>query len=59
MTKITTKDKILDTTFMLVYKYGYNGTSTSMILKECNIPKGSLYHHFNSKKNFSCFKPKN
>jgi len=45
-----TKDKILDVTFMLVYKYGYTGTSISMILKECDIPKGSLYHHFNSKK---------
>ncbi len=51
MSTISTKDKILDITFMQVYKYGYTGTSTSMILKECNIPKGSLYHHFSSKKN--------
>jgi TetR/AcrR family transcriptional repressor of nem operon len=50
MIKITTKNKILDITFLLVYKYGYTGTSTSMILKECGIPKGSLYHHFSSKK---------
>lgn len=50
MAKENTKDKILDVTFMMVYKYGYTGTSTTMILKECNIPKGCLYHHFSSKK---------
>lgn len=45
-----TREKILDVLFRLVYIYGYHGTSMSMILKECNIPKGSLYHHFASKK---------
>ncbi len=48
--KQSTREKILDVTFMLVYTNGYNGTSISMILKECKIPKGSLYHHFKSKK---------
>ena len=45
-----TREKILDTVFELVYVYGYNGTSMSMILKKCEIPKGSLYHYFKSKK---------
>jgi len=45
-----TREKILDTVFELVYVYGYNGTSMSMILKRCEIPKGSLYHYFKSKK---------
>ena len=45
-----TREKILDVVFELVYIHGYNGTSMSMILKECGIPKGSLYHHFKSKK---------
>jgi len=45
-----TREKILDVLFKLVYIYGYHGASMSMILKECNIPKGSLYHHFTSKK---------
>ncbi|WP_457746927.1 TetR/AcrR family transcriptional regulator [Sulfurimonas sp.] len=45
-----TREKILDVVFELVYIYGYHGTSMSMILKECAIPKGSLYHHFKSKK---------
>jgi len=45
-----TREKILDAVFKLVYRNGYNGTSMAMILKECSIPKGSLYHHFKSKK---------
>lgn len=45
-----TRDNILDVAFSLIYVKGYNGTSTSMILNECAIPKGSLYHYFPSKK---------
>ena len=45
-----TREKILDAVFKLVYIHGYNGTSMTMILKECGIPKGSLYHYFKSKK---------
>lgn len=45
-----TREKILDAVFKLVYINGYNGTSMAMILKECDIPKGSLYHFFKSKK---------
>jgi TetR/AcrR family transcriptional repressor of nem operon len=45
-----TREKILDAIFKLVYINGYNGTSMSMILKECGVPKGSLYHFFKSKK---------
>lgn len=45
-----TREKILDVVFELVYIHGYNGTSMSMILKKCGIPKGSLYHFFKSKK---------
>ena len=50
MIKITTRDKILDATFLLIYKHGYTGTSTSMVIKECGVPKGCLYYHFKSKK---------
>lgn len=46
----TTREKILDAIFALVYLHGYHGTSMSMILSACGIPKGSLYHHFSSKK---------
>jgi len=33
-----------------VYKQGYERTGISLILKECDIAKGALYHHFKSKK---------
>lgn len=49
-TEQSTRDKILDAVYALIYEKGYNGTSMSMILKECGIPKGSLYHYFSSKK---------
>ena len=45
-----TREKILNIVFELVYMHGYNGTSMSMILNACGIPKGSLYHFFKSKK---------
>ncbi len=45
-----TREKILDAVYELVYIHGYNGTSMSMILEACAIPKGSLYHFFKSKK---------
>ncbi len=48
--KYSTRDKILDAVYKLVYINGCNGTSIDMILKECSIPKGSLYHYFKSKK---------
>jgi len=48
--KKQTRDLILDVIFSQIYKNGYSATGLSSILKECNIPKGSLYHHFKSKK---------
>ncbi len=44
------RDRVLDATFDEVYKYGYSGTSISEIVKIANTPKGSIYHHFASKK---------
>lgn len=46
----STREKILDAVFKLVYIHGYNGTSMSMIIEATKLPKGSLYHHFKSKK---------
>ena len=45
----TNRDKLLDTTFKHVYRYGYHGASTASILAEAGVPKGSMYHHFASK----------
>ena len=50
-TKIkTSRDKLLDVTFEEVYRYGYNGAATATILKRAAVPRGSMYHHFPSKK---------
>lgn len=48
--KRTSRDKLLDVTFEEVYCYGYNGAGTASILKKAAVPKGSMYHHFSSKK---------
>ncbi len=50
MSKVTSRDKLLDATFNEVYMYGYAGASTAKILKIAGVPKGSMYHHFSSKK---------
>ncbi len=50
MKKSPSREKLLDITFEEVYKYGYSGASTANILKIAAVPKGSMYHHFKSKK---------
>jgi TetR/AcrR family transcriptional repressor of nem operon len=45
-----TREKLLDITFEEVYIYGYASTSVDAILKKAKVPKGSMYHHFKSKK---------
>jgi len=46
----TTRNRLLDATFDHVYRYGYHGASTAEILRDSDAPKGSMYHHFSSKK---------
>jgi len=48
--KLQTRDRLLDAAFMEVYIHGYNAASTTKILKDTKIPKGSMYHLFASKK---------
>jgi len=48
--KNSSREKLLDVTFSLIYIHGYSATSIGEILKEAKVPKGSLYHHFDSKK---------
>lgn len=45
-----TRTKLLDAAFQEVYKNGYHGAATAAILKRANLPKGSMYHLFDSKK---------
>lgn len=50
MKKQNTREKLLDITFEEVYINGYASTAVDTILKQAGIPKGSMYHHFKSKK---------
>lgn len=44
-----TRKIILETTFQLIGKHGYEKTSTAMICKAVGITKPSLYYYFESK----------
>lgn len=48
--KVSTKDKLLDSAYVEIYTYGYQGCSVERILKNAKVPKGSMYHHYKSKK---------
>ena len=41
-----TKSMIIEISTALFQKKGYKGVGLNEILKESNITKGSLYHHF-------------
>jgi len=48
--KNSSREKLLDITFEEIYIHGYAATSIGSILKKANVPKGSMYHFFDSKK---------
>ncbi|CAA6819280.1 MAG: Transcriptional regulator, TetR family [uncultured Sulfurovum sp.] len=48
--KGNTREKILDSMYKNVYIQGYERTGVALLLTECGIAKGALYHHFKSKK---------
>ena len=50
MKKQNSRKKLLDVTFDEIYIHGYAATSIDAILKKAGVPKGSMYHHFDSKK---------
>lgn len=50
MKQDNTRAKLLDATFVKVYQHGYSGTGVTSILEYANVPKGSMYHYFTSKK---------
>ncbi len=49
MAKRTNREKLLDFTYKEVKKYGYFEASTTTILKKAKLPKGVMYHYFDSK----------
>ena len=46
-----TKDKILKESLILFNDVGFNSITTANISKKCKILEGTLWYHFNSKKN--------
>lgn len=44
-----TRQKILEVSADEIHKNGFTATSLSVILKQCDISKGALYHHFANK----------
>ena len=49
----TTKDRLLDTGLMMLLERGYNHLGIQDVLTATAIPKGSFYHHFESKEDFA------
>ena len=49
----STRDHLLDVGLGLMHQHGYNATGLAEILKAADVPKGSFYHHFDSKEDFA------
>ncbi len=51
--KGTTRAHLLRVGLRMFLKHGYSDLGIQAILKEANVPKGSFYHHFESKQDFA------
>lgn len=51
--KVKTRDKLLDAGYEEIYRHGYQGASVDAILLASQVTKGSMYHHFPSKKDLA------
>ncbi|MDZ7645431.1 MAG: TetR family transcriptional regulator C-terminal domain-containing protein [Woeseiaceae bacterium] len=49
----TTKKRLLDAGLELLLEHGYNDLGVQRLLREAGVPKGSFYHHFDSKQDFA------
>jgi AcrR family transcriptional regulator len=50
MAKKSSRDKLLDATLKEIGRFGYFEASTTEILKRSKLPKGVMYHYFDSKR---------
>jgi TetR/AcrR family transcriptional repressor of nem operon len=53
MAASTTREHLIDVGLGLMHRDGYNATGLTDILKAADVPKGSFYHHFDSKEDFA------
>lgn len=49
-----TRRRLLQATFDLVYRQGFQATGLGAILARAGVTKGALYHHFGSKSALGC-----
>jgi TetR/AcrR family transcriptional regulator, transcriptional repressor for nem operon len=49
----STKDRLIAAGMAMLLKRGYNGLGIQEVLAETELPKGSFYHHFQSKEDFA------
>jgi TetR/AcrR family transcriptional repressor of nem operon len=49
----STREHLIDVGVGLMHLHGYNATGLTEVLKAADVPKGSFYHHFNSKEDFA------
>jgi TetR/AcrR family transcriptional regulator, transcriptional repressor for nem operon len=49
----STRDHLIDVGLRLMRMHGYGSTGLQEILHEAAVPKGSFYHHFGSKEEFT------
>ncbi|SEB49742.1 TetR/AcrR family transcriptional regulator [Terriglobus roseus] len=49
----STRDHLIDAGLDLMRKHGYGATGLQEILNAAGVPKGSFYHHFRSKEEFT------
>jgi AcrR family transcriptional regulator len=43
---LATRQQIVETAIRLFATLGYDGTSIEAVLRECDVSRGALYHHF-------------
>jgi TetR/AcrR family transcriptional regulator, transcriptional repressor for nem operon len=51
--QVSTKQRLLKLGMQLMLERGYNGVGVQDLLQAAGVPKGSFYHHFQSKQDFA------
>ncbi len=49
----STRERLLDAGLELMRRHGYGATGLKELLQAAGVPKGSFYHHFGSKEEFT------